>query len=320
MGRHQAYAFSRVRSARIVAGADPFATGRKAFAAQHPGAMLYEDHRKLLKDTNVDAVVIAVPTGHHKAVTIDALRSGRPVLVEKPAARTVAQVRRMIEQARRSRKLLMVAQCRRYDPIWGVIAAQLRKNRIGRPVLWRHVSAGRGPGGWFMDDRMGGGPLLDGAVHDHDFCNWMFGDPVSVMARGIKLNPGVTASDTVSASVQYASGDQSMFSWSWCTPGGGVHDLLGPKGSLIGGPGDLVVPKAKAGRPVFCHTDMKGRQKLLFPSSSRSMYENQARHFIECVEKGIACRSPATESVKAVAVGDAILKAAVRGGVRRVSW
>jgi predicted dehydrogenase len=50
------------------------------------------------------------------------------------------------------------------------------------------------------------------------------------------------------------------------------------------------------------------------------MVVNQAKHFADCLEKGAPCLSPGTEAIKSVASAEAILKAAPKGGTRKVSW
>lgn len=322
MGFYQAQIFAKLRSVRIVAGADPSPKALSKFMDSYPGAEAYDDHRKLLRNTRVDAVVVAVPTLFHKPMAIAALRSGRPVLTEKPAARTVADVHRMIDVANKSRKLLMVAHCRRFDPNWGAIAQFYRSGKLGRPVLWRSIRTSRGLDGWFLDDHMGGGPLIDGAVHDYDFCNNLFGRPEKVLASAIKLDRKFTALDTANALVRYASGDQMMLSWSWSVHGPFLMDVLGPKGSLIPGAGQLKVPKSATHHAHgFCFTDLQRRQKLISRGHAMGqMYINQAKHFLACLDGKVRCQSPATEAIKAVAIAEAIRKVAVKGGTCKVKW
>lgn len=321
MGSYQASAFAAVRGCRIRAASDPHARTLAKFATTYPDIATYKDYRRLLKDPHVDAIVIAVPTGLHATIAIHALASRKPVLVEKPMARTVAECRRMLKAARTHRTLLMVAHCRRFDDDWGALAKVVRGGALGSPVLWRSVSAGHGPGGWFMDDRLGGGPLFDGAIHDYDFANMMFGAPERVVASAIKLKPEVTAVDTASAVVCYESGDQLLVSWSWVARGGNLFDIVGPQGFITPGIGDLSAPKGNASYSWFCVTKSNGRQRLVKGSTDLfKMYTRQARHFLACVRGKRPCRSPGTEAIKAVAVGEAILKASRAGGTQRVRW
>jgi predicted dehydrogenase len=142
-----------------------------------------------------------------------------PVLLEKPMARTVAQCHQLNEDAAKFNTLLMIAHCRRYDPYWTSWGAYVTEGKLGGPILWRDVRAGFSPGGWFMDDALGGGPLIDGAVHNYDFANWIFGEPESVLASGIQMNPAYSAIDTGSAIIRYRAGHQLLISWSWAVKG-----------------------------------------------------------------------------------------------------
>ncbi|MCL4862260.1 MAG: Gfo/Idh/MocA family oxidoreductase, partial [Caldilineaceae bacterium] len=182
MGLHQAKTFDRVAACQLVAGADPSAEMRARFAHTFPQAQVYATPEELLAQAKVDAVVIAVPTGLHQPVAVAALAAHIPVLLEKPMARTVTQCHRLIDDAERTNTLLMVAHCRRFDPYWTAWGEYVSSGKLGAPVLWRDIRASVGLGSWYLDDELGGGPLLDGAIHNYDFANWIFGEPECVLA------------------------------------------------------------------------------------------------------------------------------------------
>jgi predicted dehydrogenase len=193
---------------------------------------------------------------------------------------------------------------------------------IGRPILWRHVNTSLisfgGP--WFMEDRLSGGPLMDGAIHNYDFGNLLFGDPEEVLASEIKLT-AKTAIDTGSAIVRYKSGDQIMVSWSWGVTSQSMMDVIGPKGSLTFGPGDLASPDLDTKTYGYYMTADPAREKKKLHRFKRTdMYVTQAKHFLACLDGKAECLSPGTEAIKAVAIAEAILKAAPTGGARRVTW
>lgn len=313
MGRSQARAFSQLEDCRLVAVADPSVASLEKFREAHPQVKAYEDHRALLEDASVDAVVVAVPTGMHEALVLEVLASGRPVLVEKPMARTVEQCKRMIEASERANKLLMVAHCRRFDNDWGTLAKAYRDGLLGEPVLWRHVMARPGPGGWFRDDELGGGPLMDGAIHNQDFANHLFGEPESVAGSAIKFDPACTGIDTGSVIVRYRNGCQLLLSWSWAVHGRALHDVLGAKGSFVfGPPADQAVPEGCGGHTLI---EPDGSEHLLTFERQPEKLVNQARHFLDCIAGRAVCASPGTEAIKAVAVAEAALGAARTGSV-----
>jgi len=322
MGMGQARAFAKVRGCQVCACADPSPKSRRTFVEAFPDASVYDGHRILLADPDVDAAVVSVPTGVHCSISIDALKARKPTLEEKPMARTTAQCRRMMEAARRHRTLLMVAHCRRFDPGFMSMVKAVRAGKVGRPAVYRHVMAGMGPGNWFLDDRLGGGPLLDGAVHKYDLANLMFGDPERVISSGLNFDPTVTAMDTGTAVVRYAEDNQLLVSWSWRGRGLGLDDVIGPRGFLQPGTGSLNPPAGEKGKYGYhCLTDLAGRERLIrHRLGSENMYVEQARHFVSCIQRKSRCRSPGEDAIKAVAVGEAVLKAARGMQARNVTW
>lgn len=322
MGMGQVGAFAQVPGVRIAAGSDPAEPAQQRFKEKHPGAEVYGDYKALLQNPGIDAVVVVTPTLYHKDVAIAAMKSGRPVLTEKPVARSVADAHRMIDVSEKTRKLLMVAHCRRFDTDWGTMAKIIGSGTLGGPVLWRHVNSWliNFGGPWFMDHKLSGGPLMDGAIHNYDFANLIFGEPESVIASSIKLTKK-TAIDTATAVVRYKSGDQLMVSWSWGITSPGSHDLIGPKGSLTFGPGDLATPDLDTKNFGYYMTaDAPRQKKKLWKFKRTDMYVTQAKHFVDCVRGKAKCLTPATEAIKALAVAEAVLNAAPKGGVRKVVW
>lgn len=315
MGRQQADAFLQLDECRIVAASDPDRNSLAAFNELCPRAKTYQDHHQLLDDASVDAVVVSVPTGLHANMVCDVLAASRPVMIEKPMARTIEQCRRMNDAADKAGRLLMVAHVRRFDNDWGTFADAYRQDKLGERVLWRHVMAGLGPpGAWFRDHEMGGGPLMDGAIHNQDFANYLFGPADSVVGSEIKFNSEVSGVDTGSVIVRYRNGCQLLLSWSWAVHGTATHDVLGAKGTFVFGPGDMTPPPGHGGHTLI--TPDGERHLLSFERTN--MFVTQGRHFLDCIAGRTACATPGTEAIKAVAVADAVLKAARTGEVCKV--
>jgi len=320
MGSHQARTFDAIDGCELVAGADSSPEMRARFASNFPGARTYDSTKALIDSGDVDAVVIAVPTGLHCAAAITALEAGIPALVEKPMARNVDECRKMIDEASRRDTVLMVAHCRRFDPYWKSWGAYVASGRLGSPILWRNAMAGFGPGSWFMDHDLGGGPLMDGAVHNYDFANFIFGDPESVLSSSITMDPAVSALDTCTAIVRYQNGNQLLMSWSWSARGNHLHDIIGPKGFVQFGTGDLEPPEDDESHQYCCFTDRDGNQSIIKSKKNPDMYHYQAEHFLSCVRGDVTCLSPGAEAIKAIAIADTVLQAGPSGEARPVDW
>ena len=314
MGRYQVKSFQQVTGCTIIAGSDPSDAARAEFAKIAPTAAVYPNQAQVLANKKVDAVVIAVPTAFHKDLAVEALRSGRPVLCEKPMARTVTQCREMLDAADKTGKLLMVAHCRRFDADWGAFADVYRSGQLGEKVLWRNVRGGLAPGKWFMDDALSGGPLLDGAIHNQDFANYLFGPAEYAMGNSIKFDPSCTAIDTGNVIIQYRNGCQLLLSWSWAVHAAWLHDCLGPKSTFVFGPNGLEVPTGKGAHSLI---EPSGNKKLV-PFELKDMYVTQGKHFLDCIA-GARCLSSGQEAIKAVAVGEAVLRACREQEIAKVA-
>src|SRR6202521_442277 len=88
--------------ARLSACAEP-STGRlAAFERQYPSARAYADYKRLIRDGDVDAVIVATPTSTHRDVVEACLSAGLHVLVEKPLAGSVADAEALAVLAKTS--------------------------------------------------------------------------------------------------------------------------------------------------------------------------------------------------------------------------
>ena len=100
-----AYNLGNVSSQNVVALCDVDERLLAAAAQKHPSARTYTDFRRLLDQTDVEAVVVATPDHTHAIATATALKSGRHVYCEKPLTRTIAECRRIQELAREHRRV-----------------------------------------------------------------------------------------------------------------------------------------------------------------------------------------------------------------------
>jgi predicted dehydrogenase len=146
----------------------------------------YRDWRDAVADPQAEAFDICLPTNLHASAAVAALNAGKHVLVEKPMALDAAEADAMIEAARRSGRILMVAQVLRFFPAYRVMADVVKSGRLGavRAAMFRRRSATPAWGAWLTDKRASGGGIFDLMVHDVDMCLHLFGPPEAVSATG----------------------------------------------------------------------------------------------------------------------------------------
>ncbi|MEO7851263.1 MAG: Gfo/Idh/MocA family oxidoreductase [Rubrivivax sp.] len=220
--RHAEQLALRTRGARLVAACSPNIDEHGWARAQlgiGTGA-LYADYAAMLRDPQVQAVVIATPTTLHAEQTIAALQAGKHVFVEKPLALDVATCESVEAVARQHPELTaMVGFVRRFDAHYQEAKAQVDAGRVGKPFLVRSQTCDMNdPDGFFVRFApTSGGIFLDCSVHDIDLARWMLGNPKALRAFAtgtIALHPGLADCGDVDnglAIVEFEGGARAQF-------------------------------------------------------------------------------------------------------------
>lgn len=153
--------------------------------ARYPGVEVTADHRALIEDPSVDAVVIATPVSTHFELALAALKAGKHVLVEKPLASSAEQVKRLMDEAAKSRRTLMVEHTFVYTPAVRKMRELVDGGSIGDVYYFDSTRVNLG---LFQYDV---NVLWDLAVHDLSIMEYVVPQkPVAVSATGLAHVPG----------------------------------------------------------------------------------------------------------------------------------
>ncbi|WP_039052820.1 Gfo/Idh/MocA family protein [Sphingobacterium sp. T2] len=102
----------------------------------------YSDHKKLLEDNVVDAVIIATPDHWHCLQMVDAVRAGKHVYVEKPIGNSIKECEVMVAAAAQSKSIVQVGQWQRSQQHFKDAIAFVHSGKLGRIRLakaWSYV-------------------------------------------------------------------------------------------------------------------------------------------------------------------------------------
>jgi predicted dehydrogenase len=137
-GREILKSLAVMPSAPVVALCDHYGAALRRAAKEAPGAKTYEDYKALLGDPNVQAVVIATPTGTHREIALAALAAGKHVYCEAPLADTIDDAKAIARAAREAVKLVFQAGLQqRSHPEVDFLLPFIRSGALGRNVMAR---------------------------------------------------------------------------------------------------------------------------------------------------------------------------------------
>lgn len=211
----------------------------------------YNDYRRLLEDKTIDAVCIATPDHWHALQTIDAMKAGKDVYVEKPLTATIYEGRAMVKTQIATGRIAAVGLNRRGNLVYQKLLKIMQAGKIGKLTIGRasHVNnmfpAGIGkmnpdapPKDFNWDVWLGprayipyryniapytfrwwsdySSQIGNWGVHYIDVLRWLMGEkaPASVSAHGGKyvLDDDSTIPDTLQVTFEFASGSIIIFS------------------------------------------------------------------------------------------------------------
>ncbi len=194
----------------------------------------------------VNAVIVSTPEGAHSSPVRRALELGKPVLVEKPIALSMADADDMLETVRRTNGDLRIAYSRRYKECFLRAKEQMVQGKLGSVIGGTaRVYNSRAVAFNILKRDPHATPVLDVLTYYVDLVCWFLegNPPVEVVARGqrgIFTDAGYDADDVTWAIVTFADGAVFSFGVSYILPSEwpamGQSDrveLLGVDGTMI---------------------------------------------------------------------------------------
>lgn len=147
------------------------------------------DYREVLADPEIEAVSVCTPNYAHAEISIAAMRAGKDVLCEKPAARTYSEALEMLKVQRETGRILNIGVVNRFNDSVNLIKRYIDSGKLGDIfhvyVSFRAHRSIPGLGGAFTTKAIaGGGVLIDWGVHYLDIVMYCCGDPKPLTVTG----------------------------------------------------------------------------------------------------------------------------------------
>jgi predicted dehydrogenase len=318
--------FSQLRESKVLACADLAQKRLDAIGEQFPQVQRFQDYHQMLRETELDAVVVAAPTRAHFAIVKDALEAGKHVLCEKPICVTVEETETLDALARSKGLILMAGHVFLFNPGIVKLKELVHFHDPGRIHYMRALRTNLGP------IRQDVNSVYDLATHDISIFNFLLDQlPESASAvggtflqdhvedvafislrypNGVLANIQVSWLDPKKLREIVVVGDKKMIVWDELASPGPIsiydkgvvrepyYDDYG-QFHLLAREGDITIPKVKVEEPLkvqnrfFLESIKQGRMKM-----NDGQFAIGVAKVLEAVERslrnqGAAARIPA---------------------------
>ncbi len=198
-GNHLAF---RVPNARLRAVADIALEVARECAAACNVSTVYDDYRRVLEDSSIDAVVICSSTNTHAQIIEDAAAAGKHIFCEKPLDFDLARIDQVLAAVDRAGVKLQVGFNRRFDANFKRVRELVAEGRIGKPHIVRITSRDPAPPP-IEYVKVSGGIFLDMTIHDFDMARYLIDDEATELyaAGGVMVEPEIGKAGDIDTAV-----------------------------------------------------------------------------------------------------------------------
>ena len=286
---------------------DPRSDRRQELNDELSVAGSFRDIDEALKSGGFDGAAICSPTAFHSAQTQTVLGAGAPVLLEKPAAMSLAESQAMAATARATSAPILLGYSWRWWPPLSRVRELLANGEVGQ---LRHVQCYMSAhlADWHPWERyqeffmakkaLGGGALLDES-HWIDLMIWLFGMPKDVSARVGTLSDLEIETDD---SVDILCGYERMRV--------AIHlDLFGrphEKSIRFSGEEGTLLWSADPNHILIGHTESQDWKEETFSCERNDMFMDVAREFLAVLAGAAPATCTVADGVNVMTVIDAV--------------
>lgn len=260
--------------------------------SQENGCVYFLDTEEMLKQTELDVVIICLPTYlHEKYVTLCAKYKVN-VLCEKPVEMTIDATKKMLKAVEESGIIFMVAQVVRFWTGYSELKQMKESGELGDVYMafasrcsvlqmWGNT--------WLMDPNKGAGAIQDMHVHDIDYLRYLCGPIDNVYCIANKDFTGCW--NHAMSSIVFQSGEKAVAEAAFTMQEGYPFSMS----MKVAGTKQTVEYYYRAGFSIgernSVDTEMriyqKGKKPLIKKPDLYDGYTKQLEYYLSCVEKGM---------------------------------
>lgn len=275
-----------------------------ALVARHGGGSVAASLDEALDAA--DLVDVCTPTPTHHELAAAALSRRLPTICEKPLTRHADDAEELVRGFSEAGVVLFPAHVVRYFPQYEALQAAVARGEIGRPGVIRLTRQGGSPrSGWYLDDTLSGGVVLDLMIHDIDIARWIGGEVSTVFARTNRVG----ASQSTQAVLTHEDGAISLLTSTWTTAPIEFRTQF-----EIAGSDGLIRADSDERRP-FRYVGLREPEYDILPPYDpiTSPYRAEIVDFLAAVDDGSVPRVTARDGLHALRIAEAIAASVADG-------
>lgn len=193
---------------------------RNVAVAEQFDAPFFENLHDALSSGRVDGVIVSSPNSFHFEHGMACIAAGVPVLIEKPITQSVEEARKLCVSTERTGAKVLVGHHRTYSTLLETAVGFLRSEEFGELVALQGAALFYKPDGYFVDGpwrtQLGGGPIMINLIHEIGLMRCFGGEIRRVSAIASNSHRKFEVEDSVSISLEFASGAVGTFLLSDC--------------------------------------------------------------------------------------------------------
>ena len=289
--------------------------------AQTYGGRAYTSAAELMQDPQVEAVYIASPVYAHEEQVLMALAAGLPVLVEKPAGRTVAECLTMQSAARQAGVPVGVGFMMRFHTFPHQIRQRIQSGALGQVVSARAQQIFWYPAMencWRQEKRLsGGGALMDVGIHNIDLIEYITGSRTRRVTGFTNTRTfSYDVDDMCNLLLQLENGAVAYIDGAFnahSAPGGNLLEVYGTRGTILV---QGSIGQVEQGRALTLSIDAEGRRgSYTLREDFTNLYQKEIEAFSEAVLKGTEPPVTLADGIWVQKVAEAAYQAQAEGRV-----
>jgi predicted dehydrogenase len=188
----------------------------------------FDNYEQLLRDPEIDAVIVALPTHLHLQCARRAAEERKHIFLEKPIARNVQEAHEIISAAQKNSLKLMIGYPARFNPAYRDLKEKINSGTLGDVEVARATNIASGPffhrmqdyaptpvpEWWFNKELTGGGALMDLGCHMINLLRWYFGEIMDIKSYlGYRFN--LDFEDSATCLAKFKSGTLGIINVGW---------------------------------------------------------------------------------------------------------